>query len=112
MPVHGCRRHHGSLSAPPVRWARANDSARVIVATPAYRDHVDREQAWDAILTALPEGWRAGRPSYDPGHGRWDVWAIGPKRGGRHGPPPESIRGEGPDELAALIDLAERLDTA
>lgn len=70
---------------------------------------MDREQAWDAILTRLPEGWRAGRPSYNPGRRLWDVAAIGPKRGGRHGAPPEIIVGEGPDELAALVDLAERL---
>ncbi len=52
------------------------------------------------------------RPSYDPGRRLWRVTALGPKRGGRHRPPPANTTGEGVDELAALEDLAERLVTA
>jgi hypothetical protein len=69
----------------------------------------DRHDAWDAILERLPARWRTGQPSYDPAAHQWTVAAIGPKLGGRHGPPPETIIGTGPDELEALRDLAERL---
>lgn len=69
----------------------------------------DRTDAWDAVLERLPPRWRTGPPSYDPAAHRWEVAAIGPKLGGRHSPPPEAVIGAGPDELAALRDLAERL---
>jgi hypothetical protein len=69
----------------------------------------DREQAWDAILGRLPPDWRVTAPGYDPGRGRWEAVAIGPKVGDRRGPAPGTVIGEGPDELAALRDLAERL---
>ena len=68
----------------------------------------DREQAWDAILKRLPAGWRTTKPSYDPGRHVWEAAAIGPKLGGRRGGPPATIIGQGPDELAALRDLADR----
>ena len=70
--------------------------------------HNDREAAWAAILARLPACWRCTGPSYDPGRGRWEAVAIGPKLGGRRGAPPATVIGEGPDELAALRDLAER----
>jgi hypothetical protein len=69
----------------------------------------DREQAWDAILGRLSAGWRVMPPSHDPARGRWEAVAIGPKVGGRRGPAPLTIIGTGPDELAVLEDLAERL---
>jgi hypothetical protein len=69
----------------------------------------NREQAWDAIHERMPARWRVTSPSYDPGRGRWEAVAIGPKVGGRRGPAPGTVIGEGPDELAALRDLAERL---
>ena len=68
-----------------------------------------REELWSLILDRLPPGWRAAQPSYDPGRRLWSIAALGPKRGGRHGPPPESVVGEGADELAALEDLARKL---
>jgi hypothetical protein len=55
-----------------------------------------------------PAGWRCTAPSHDPGRGLWEAVAIGPKVGGRCGAPPATGIGEGPDELAALRDLAER----
>src|SRR4051812_10252978 len=65
-----------------------------------HRAPMDREQAWPAILTRLQQGWRAGRPSYDPSRRLWEVSAVGPKRGAGHGPAPEIIVGERLDELA------------
>jgi hypothetical protein len=35
-----------------------------------------RERAWFDIHDLLPDDWRVGRPSYDPGRHRWDVTAI------------------------------------
>jgi len=70
---------------------------------------MDREQAWAAILDRLLPGWRVSQPSYDPAARRWEVVAMGPTRGSRRAAPPAYIIGEGPDELAALEDLAERL---
>jgi hypothetical protein len=69
----------------------------------------DREARWNAILDRLPPGWRVSPPSYDPGARRWEAVAIGPSRGSRRSPPPAYIIGTGPDELAALRDLARRL---
>jgi hypothetical protein len=68
-----------------------------------------REQAWDTIHERLPAGWRTAPPTYDPATRLWSVTALGPKLGGRHGKPPDTVTGEGPDELAALRDLTERL---
>ena len=51
---------------------------------------------------------RVGRASWSPARKAWEVVAIGPKLGGRRGPPTESVEGSGADEVAAL-DLAERL---
>jgi hypothetical protein len=46
----------------------------------------------------------------DPATGRWQVAAVGPNRGGRHGPPPpEHLTGEGLEEETALIDLMLKL---
>jgi hypothetical protein len=64
---------------------------------------------WSTILDRLPEGWRAMRPSSDLATHSWSVTAIGPKLGGGRGAPPTTLIGKGPDELAALLDLAERL---
>ena len=69
----------------------------------------EREATWDAILDRLPRGWRVSQPSYDPGARRWEAVAVGPTRGGRRSPPPAYVIGTGPDELAALRDLAARL---
>jgi hypothetical protein len=45
----------------------------------------------------------------DPATARWQVTAVGPKQGGRRGPPPEVVVGEGIEEEAALVDLALKL---
>ncbi len=50
--------------------------------------------------------------TYDPATRLWFVTALGPKLGGRRGPAPATVTGQGPDELAALCDLAARLGVA
>ena len=67
------------------------------------------EPAWSELLDVLPPKWRTRRPSFDPAARLWEIVAVGPKHGGRHGPPPESVTGRGPDEATAVRDLAERL---
>ena len=60
------------------------------------------------VLELLPERWAVGPTSYDPGTGRWTWTARGPHPGrDKH---PETITGTGEDELAAMVDLAIRLD--
>lgn len=71
---------------------------------------MDRTEAWDAILARLPAGWRVSQPSFDPGRHLWEAVAVGPKVGGRHGPAPATVIGEGTDELGSLQDLAARLE--
>src|SRR5829696_5299982 len=75
---------------------------------------MDRDAAWDSLWAALPARWKLGRPSYDPGvlraygyRGAWSVTARGPHPG--HGKSPQTVRGIGEDETAALRDLDERL---
>lgn len=53
---------------------------------------------------ALPPGWRAHPPTYDPDAQQWSIWAV-PR-------PPiavHPVRGSGPTEAAAVVDLAARL---
>jgi hypothetical protein len=70
----------------------------------------NRERAGSDIHDLLPAGSRVPpRALHDPATGRWHVTAIGPKLGGRRGPPPDYITGDGEDELAALVDLVLRL---
>jgi len=69
----------------------------------------EREAAWSELLDVLPPRWRTGRPSYDPATRRWEITAIGPKLGGRRGPPPDYVDATGVDEAAAVRDLAKRL---
>ena len=38
----------------------------------------DREAAWDALHTATPAGWQVGRPVYNPGAHRWQLYAWMP----------------------------------
>jgi quinol monooxygenase YgiN len=68
-----------------------------------------RERAWNEILELLPAGWHATPPCHDPADGLWHVTAVGPKKGGRRGPPPESIVGDGLEEESALVDLVLKL---
>jgi hypothetical protein len=65
----------------------------------------ERERAGEGVHDALPAGWRAGRPSYDPGRHAWTVAAIGPPTGRRH-VAPECVEAEVEDEAAALTYLA------
>jgi hypothetical protein len=69
----------------------------------------EREAAWSELLDVVPPKWRTGRATQDALTGQWSVAAIGPKVGGRRGPPPESVTGTGPDEVAAVRDLVKRL---
>jgi hypothetical protein len=45
----------------------------------------------------------------DPATGRWPVTAIGPKHGGRRGPPPDHITGEGLEAETPLVDAMLKL---
>src|SRR3954466_6568597 len=67
----------------------------------------DREAAWDAVHEALPAGWTVGPPTYDPGVPGWSVTArsvaYSPRR------PPQTVRGTGDTETAALRALDDRL---
>jgi hypothetical protein len=65
----------------------------------------ERERAWEGVHDSLPTGWRAGRPSYDPGRHAWTVAAIGPLSH-RRGVPPDCVEAHGEDETAALTYLA------
>jgi hypothetical protein len=67
------------------------------------------EAAWWELLDLLPPMWRTGIPSYDPATHLWEISAIWPKVGGRHGPPPESVTCTGVDEAAAVCGLVARL---
>ena len=71
-------------------------------------DPAKRERAALDVLNRLPEWWAVGPTSYDPGIGRWSYTARGPHPG--RGKYPETITGTGEDELAAMTDLAIRLD--
>ena len=67
-----------------------------------------RERAAHDVLELLPDGWRLGRACWNPSTQRWAVTAR-PAHPGR-GVAPETISGIGEDELAAITDLAIRLD--
>jgi hypothetical protein len=67
-----------------------------------------RERAWDDIHDLLPDRWRVGPPTYEPGWRRWSVTARSPKYSGRLRPP-ATVSGAGEDEIAALTQLANRL---
>ena len=71
-------------------------------------DPAKRERAALDVLRLLPEWWAVGPTSYDPGTGRWIYTARGPHPG--RGKAPDTVRGTGEDELAAMIDLRIRLD--
>ena len=70
-------------------------------------DPAKRERAALDVLALLPEWWALGPTSYDPGTGG-TYTARGPHPG--RGKYPETIPGTGEDELAAMVDLAMRLD--
>ncbi len=60
--------------------------------------------AWNAILDALPAHWRIDAPAQHVELDDWSVTAVG----GRH----RRIIGRGPNEIAALRDLAGSLRKA
>lgn len=68
-----------------------------------------RERAALDVLNRLPDGWRVGSTSYDPGSRRWSITARAAPTGLRSRPP-ETITGSGEDELAAFAELRIRLD--
>ena len=74
----------------------------------AMTDLAKRERAALDVLALLPEWWAVGPTSYDPGTARW-TWTARGRHPGR-GKLPETITGTGEDELAAMIDLRNRLD--
>src|SRR4051794_18411231 len=67
----------------------------------------DRETAWDAVHEALPAGWTVGPPTYDPGVPGWSVTARSVAYSRRR--PPQTVRGTGDSETAALRALDDRL---
>src|SRR4051794_15878572 len=67
----------------------------------------DRETAWDAVHEALPAGWTVGPPTYDPGVPGWSVTAHSVAYSRRR--PPQTVRGTGDSETAALRALDDRL---
>ena len=67
-----------------------------------------RHRSWDDIRELLPVGWQVGPTSYEPGNRRWTVVARAANTGVR-GKPPETVVGEGEDELHALTELALKL---
>jgi hypothetical protein len=64
----------------------------------------DVDAAWTILRRALPHGWRAREPTYDPAARVWSVWAV---------PPPPlrilPVRGGAATEAAAIVDLAAKL---
>jgi len=66
-----------------------------------------REAAGSAVHEALPARWHVGPVSFDPGRHAWSVTAHGPLPG--RGKAPQVVTGTGPDEVAALRDLDDRL---
>ena len=73
-------------------------------------DPVKRERAALVVLALLPDSWTVGPTFVDPETGRWTYTARGPHPG--RGKAPERITGTGGSELAAMANLAVRLDEA
>jgi hypothetical protein len=65
------------------------------------------EGTWSAVHEALPARCQVGPPTYDPGIRAWTVTAHGPLPG--RSKAPRTVTGTGPDEVAALRDLDDRL---
>src|SRR5262245_20352247 len=71
-------------------------------------DLAARERAALDVLNRLPQWWRVGPVTYNPGTRRWSITAHS-RPGGRLRPP-ETLTGVGEDELAAYADLRILLD--
>jgi hypothetical protein len=67
----------------------------------------EREKWWSAVHDALPARWEVGPVTFDPGRPAWIVTARGPHPG--RGKAPVTVSGTGPDDVAALRDLDDRL---
>ncbi len=75
---------------------------------------MSRDAAWEAVHEALPASWGVGPVIFDPGAlradgylGAFSVTARGPHPG--RGKVPQTVRGTGEDETAALRNLDDRL---
>ena len=66
-----------------------------------------REIAWFALHDALPAGWLVGPITFDPGRDQFSVTARAPHPG--RGKSPATVSGAGQTDVAALVDLHERL---
>jgi len=64
-------------------------------------------EAWEALVDAVPPRWHVARPSFDPERRVWVVTAWGPRLGS--GSTRQSVSGSGEDQAAALRDLDDRL---
>ena len=101
------------LAATKPRGSRYTDTELGLTVPNSYYEFkmtnpAKRERAAMDVLELLPYRWALGPTSYDPGIGRWSYTARRPHPG--RGKMPETITGTGEDELAAMIDLAIRLD--
>src|SRR3954453_16103194 len=67
----------------------------------------DREAAWDAVHEGPPAGRPVGPPTYAPGVPGWSVTARSVAYSRRR--PPQTVRGTGDSETAALRALDDRL---
>jgi len=70
---------------------------------------MDRNEAYDAILDRLPPSLALRPHDARPGDQAVVHRRHRSEEGGRRGPPPASVEGTGADEVAALVDLAQRL---
>jgi integrase len=68
-----------------------------------------RHRACDDIHTLLPDGWRVGPTSFDPGVVRWSITARSPKPGGRLRAP-ATLRGTGEHVLAVISKMLGHAD--
>ena len=66
-----------------------------------------RETAWFRVHDALPAFWLVGPITFDPGRGQFSVTARAPHPG--RGKSPVTVSGAGHTDVAALVDLHERL---
>jgi hypothetical protein len=70
-------------------------------------DDVPREAPWFAVHDAIPAYWHVGPVTFDPGRGLFIVTVRAPHPG--RGKIPVTVSGAGETEVAALVDLHERL---
>jgi hypothetical protein len=61
-----------------------------------------RERAGRDLVAVRPDGWALDPPSYDPATGRWSITARDMRPG--RGRAPETVTGNGENEMAAAAD--------